>query len=354
MIYPELKELLLLLMKTEILSPTRENIKRAGKLIRAGELVAFPTETVYGLGADGLNSNACKKIFDAKGRPSDNPLILHFATLSQVECAAKILPVAEKLFAAFCPGPLTIILPKTKFVPDDVTGGLSTVGVRFPDNDVARALIKAADCPIAAPSANLSGRPSPTTPQAVYVDMNGKIKIVLDGGACQFGVESTIVDVTSPVPEILRPGAVTKEMLEEIIGEVKIAPSNTLKPRAPGMKYTHYAPKVPLTLFETSTLDELEKIFRREIKKLHAENKSVGVVASNELISKLDAEKFIAVPYGRRGDLKSIAANLYESLRSFDNLPAQIILAEGVEDSELGVAIMNRLRKASTFIVRVS
>lgn len=332
-------------MKTEILKPTRENIRRSAKLIRAGELVAFPTETVYGLGADGLNSIACKKIFAAKGRPSDNPLILHFANLAQVERAAKILPAAEKLFAAFCPGPLTIILPKTKFVPDEVTGGLQTVGVRFPDNDVARALIKAADCPIAAPSANLSGKPSPTTPQAVYNDLQGKIEIILDGGACQFGVESTIVDVTTPVAEILRPGAITKEMLSEILGDVKVAPSNTDKPRAPGMKYTHYAPKVPLTLIESDD----EKIFRREIKDLRTENKIVGIMASDELISKLDAEKIISVSYGRRADLKNIAANLYESLRAFDNLPAQIILAEGVEDFGLGAAIMNRLRKAATF-----
>ena len=282
-------------MDTEILLPTRENIKRAGKLIRAGELVAFPTETVYGLGADGLNSTACRKIYTAKGRPSDNPLILHFANLSKVETAAKILPAAEKLFAAFCPGPLTIILPKTKFVPDDVTGGLSTVGVRFPDNDIARALIKAADCPIAAPSANLSGRPSPTTPQAVFNDLRGKIEIILDGGACQFGVESTIIDVTSDIPEILRPGAITKEMLEEILGEVKVAKNSTDKPRAPGMKYTHYAPKVPLTLIESSD----EKIFRREIKNLRAENKIVGIMASHELITKLDAEKIIPVIYGR-------------------------------------------------------
>ena len=334
-------------MQTEILLPTRENIKRAGNLIRAGELVAFPTETVYGLGADGLNSAACKKIYAAKGRPSDNPLILHFANLSQVERAAKILPAAEKLFAAFCPGPLTIILPKSKFVPDDVTGGLSTVGVRFPDNDVARALIKAANCPIAAPSANLSGRPSPTNPQAVYEDMRGKIEIILDGGACQFGVESTIIDVTVDVPEILRPGAITKEMLEEILGEVKFA-ANTGKPRAPGMKYPHYAPKVPLTLIESGD----EKIFRREIKNLRADNKIVGVIASRELIAKLDAEKIISVSYGSRGDLKTIAANLYESLRSFDNLPAQIILAEGVEDEGLGVAIMNRLRKAASCTIK--
>ena len=170
----------------------------------------------------------------------------------------------------------------------------------------------------------------------------------MDGGACQFGVESTIVDVTCEVPEILRPGAITKEMLEEILGEVKVAPTITDKPRAPGMKYTHYAPKVPLTLIESSD----DKIFRREIKNLRAENKIVGVMSSQELISKLDEEKIIPVTYGRRSDLKSIAANLYESLRNFDDLPAQIILAEGVEDFGLGVAIMNRLRKAATFILR--
>ena len=262
--------------------------------------------------------------------------------------SAKILPAAEKLFAAFCPGPLTIILPKTKFVPDEVTGGLQTVGVRFPDNDVARSLIKAADCPIAAPSANLSGKPSPTTPQAVYDDLQGKIEIILDGGACQFGVESTIIDITTPIAEILRPGAITKKMLEEILGEIKVAPSNTDKPRAPGMKYTHYAPKVPMTLIESDD----EKIFRREIKNLRAENKIVGVMASDELISKLYAEKIIPVSYGRRADLKHIAANLYESLRAFDNLPSQIILAEGVEDFGLGAAIMNRLRKAASFIIK--
>ena len=337
-----------MIMQTEILLPSRENIKRAGKLIRAGEPVAFPTETVYGLCADGLNAAACKKIYAAKGRPSDNPLILHFANLSQVESAAKILPAAEKLFAAFCPGPLTIILPKSKFVPDEVTGGLSTVGVRFPDNDVARALIKAADCPIAAPSANISGRPSPTNAQSVYEDLRGKIEIILDGGACQFGVESTIIDVTVDVPEILRPGAITKEMLEEILGEVKFAAAFTDKPRAPGMKYPHYAPKVPLTLIESND----ERIFRREIKNLRTENKIVGVMASDELIKKLDAEKFIAVNYGKRGDLKTVAANLYESLRSFDKLPVQIILAEGVEDEGLGVAIMNRLRKAASCTIK--
>ena len=204
-------------MQTEILQPTEKNLLRSAELIRRGELVAFPTETVYGLGADGLNVAACQKIFAAKGRPSDKPLSLHVASLEQVERVAKISARAEKLFAAFCPGALTIILPKNKIVPDFVTGGRSSVGIRFPANDVALALIKLASCPIAAPSANLSNMPPPKTAQEVFDNLSGRVEVILDGGQCRFGVSSTIIDLTTAEPKILRHGAIASEKILEVI-----------------------------------------------------------------------------------------------------------------------------------------
>ena len=204
-------------MQTEILQPTEKNLLRAAELIKRGELVAFPTETVYGLGADALNVEACKKIFTAKGRPSDKPLSLHVASLEMVERVAKISSTAEKLFAAFCPGALTIILPKNKIVPDFVTGGLSSVGIRFPANDVALALIKFSGVPIAAPSANLSGFPPPKNAQEVFNNLSGRVKIILDGGQCQFGISSTIIDLTTSEPKILRHGAIPAEKILEVL-----------------------------------------------------------------------------------------------------------------------------------------
>ena len=204
-------------MKTEILQPTEENLLRAANLIKRGELVAFPTETVYGLGADGLNIEACRKIFIAKGRPNDKPLSLHVASLEMVERVAKISARAEKLFAAFCPGALTIILPKNKIVPDFVTCGKLSVGIRFPANDVALSLIKLSGCPIAAPSANLSGMEPPTTSQEVFDNLSGRVEIILDGGRCRFGISSTIIDLTASEPKILRRGAITAEEILEVI-----------------------------------------------------------------------------------------------------------------------------------------
>lgn len=203
-------------MMTKILKPTEENLLRAAQLIGRGELVAFPTETVYGLGADGLNVAACKKIFAAKGRPSDKPLSLHVASLEMIERVAKISARAEKLFAAFCPGALTIILPKNKIVPDFVTCGLQSVGIRFPANDVALKLIKLSGCPIAAPSANLSGKVPPKTAQEVFDNLSGRVEIILDGGQCQFGISSTIIDLTSE-PKILRHGAIPTEKILEVL-----------------------------------------------------------------------------------------------------------------------------------------
>ena len=204
-------------MQTKILQPTGENLLLAAEFIKRGELVAFPTETVYGLGADGLNVEACRKIFVAKGRPSDKPLSLHVANLEMVERVAKISSAAEKLFDAFCPGALTIILPKNKIIPDFVTGGLSSVGIRFPANDVALSLIRLADCPIAAPSANLSGLQPPKTAQEVFDNLSGRVGIILDGGQCKFGVSSTIIDLTTATPKILRHGAIPAEKILEVL-----------------------------------------------------------------------------------------------------------------------------------------
>lgn len=334
----------------------KEALYEAGELIRRGEVVAFPTETVYGLGANGLDADACAKIYQAKGRPSDNPLILHVANRSMIDqIAARIPEKVEKLIAAFCPGPITLILPRKAIVPDRITGGLATVGVRMPEHDVARALIAAAGVPIAAPSANISGRPSPTTAESVLVDMEGKIPMVLDGGACDFGVESTIVDATGDKAIILRPGAITKEMLEEVLGEGSVIIDPALVgadsvPKAPGMKYTHYAPKAPLTLIEGMPT-RMARAFQREVKRLQSEGHIVGVMASHEVLKELKEllPQELMADYGHQGNLPAIAANIYEALRSFDEKEADILLGEGTTSEGLGLAIMNRLHKASGF-----
>ena len=323
----------------------------AGEILCGGGLVAFPTETVYGLGANGLDAAACAKIYAAKGRPSDNPLILHVADRAMVDmAAAEVTPMAERVLAAFAPGPVTVILPKRGEVPPSVTGGLSTVGVRMPDNDIARAMIRAAGVPIAAPSANISGRPSPTTAAAVRNDMDGKIPLILDGGACKFGVESTIVDCTGARAAILRPGAVTREMLAEVLGELAPPPVVDEKeaPRAPGMKYTHYAPLAPLTLI-SAPREKLSEAFCGAVREVKTAGKRPGVIVSEETaeqLANLVPPEHIAV-YGGEGDLPAMAAHLYECLRSFDDKDADVLFAEAVEETGLGVAIMNRLKKAA-------
>lgn len=343
-------------METKVIRITdvateRDAIHEAAAILRAGGLVAFPTETVYGLGANGLDRTACAGIYAAKGRPSDNPLILHAADRGMVDMAAReVPPLAEKLLAAFAPGPITLILPKRMEVPDSVTGGLDTVGVRLPENDIARALIRAAGVPVAAPSANLSGRPSPTNAAAVAADMAGRIPLILDGGSCRFGVESTIVDCTGNTAVILRPGAVTPEMLREVVGEVRIDPAlkGAAIPRAPGMKYTHYAPRVPLTLIDAPA-GRRAAVFRREVEKRQAAGETVGLIVSEEVAAAL--EDIIPLElrgiYGRAGDLAAMAAHLYDTLRSFDRKPATVLLGEAVPPEGLGLAIMNRLEKAS-------
>ena len=340
-------------METELIkinSIDDEALKRAGQCIKDGGLVAFPTETVYGLGGDGLNEVAAKNIYLAKGRPSDNPLILHIndqKMLSRI--VSEVTPMAKKIMTAFCLGPITIILPKSDIVPKAVTGGLDTIAVRMPDNDIARALIKYADTPIAAPSANISGRPSPTTAQAVYKDLQSRIDMVLDGGACQFGVESTIVDCTEDIPIILRPGAITKEMLEEIFPVVKIDKAivgANVVPKAPGMKYKHYAPKVDMILIEGDN-KKMSSSIKEILYKYENEGKKVGLLVSDEVANELNHQNTFS--YGSQENLAQIASEIYEGLRYFDDKDVDIILAQGTTDKGIGLAIMNRLHKASGF-----
>lgn len=340
-------------METELIkinSIDDEALKRAGQCIKNGGLVAFPTETVYGLGGDGLNEVAAKNIYLAKGRPSDNPLILHINDQKMLNrIVREVTPMAKKIMTAFCPGPITIILPKSDIVPKAVTGGLDTIAVRMPDNDIARALIKYADTPIAAPSANISGRPSPTTAQAVYKDLQSRIDMVLDGGSCQFGVESTIVDCTEDVPIILRPGAITKEMLEEIFPVVKIDKAivgANVVPKAPGMKYKHYAPKVDMILIEGDN-EKMSSSIKEILYKYENEGKKVGLLVSDEVAKKLSHQNTFA--YGSQENLGKIASEIYEGLRYFDDKDIDVILAEGTSNKGLGLAIMNRLHKASGF-----
>lgn len=340
-------------METELIkinSIDDEALKRAGQCIKDGGLVAFPTETVYGLGGDGLNEVAAKNIYLAKGRPSDNPLILHINDQKMLgRIVIEVTPMAKKIMTAFCPGPITIILPKSDIVPKAVTGSLDTIAVRMPDNDIARALIKYADTPIAAPSANISGRPSPTTAQAVYKDLQSRIDMVLDGGACQFGVESTIVDCTEDVPIILRPGAITKEMLEEIFPVVKIDKAivgANVVPKAPGMKYKHYAPKVDMILIEGDN-EKMSSSIKKILHKYENEGKKVGLLVSDEVANELNHQNTFS--YGSQENLAQIASEIYEGLRYFDDKDVDIILAQGTTDKGIGLAIMNRLHKASGF-----
>lgn len=342
-------------METKVIAITEKSdalaLLPAAEILQKGGLVAFPTETVYGLGANGLDAEAAKAIYQAKGRPSDNPLILHVADFAAIDkLACNISDTARKLIAAFCPGPITVILNRNRIVPDAVTGGLDTVGIRMPSHEVARELIRLAGVPLAAPSANTSGRPSPTTAQAVLTDLQGKIGAVVDGGSCAFGLESTIVDCTSEVPTVLRPGAITLEMLAEVVGEVKLDPALAgadSKPKAPGMKYTHYAPKAPMIMLE-GTKEKMVAGLLTEIAKAKAEGKKIGAVVSSETAKNLPADVVIAV-YGSREKVDEIAMNLYESLRKFDQTEVDVIFAEGTAEVGLGLAVMNRMHKASGY-----
>ncbi|PGP47067.1 threonylcarbamoyl-AMP synthase [Bacillus thuringiensis] len=319
-------------------------LQEAAKLLRENEAVAFPTETVYGLGANAMDDEAIAKIFEAKGRPSDNPLIVHIGTKSQLDGIVKeIPPVAEKLMAHFWPGPLTIILPRKEGISERVTAGLNTVGVRMPDHPVALALIEEANVPVAAPSANRSGRPSPTLASHVYEDLNGKIAGIVDGGATGVGVESTVIDCTSTVPTILRPGGITKEQLEAVIGTVSLDPAlkdEKEKPKSPGMKYTHYAPKAPLSIVEGS-----REFIQRLVDEKKEEGFKVGVLTTEEYQHVYNADVILSC--GVRSDLASVATKLYDVLRTFDASEVDVIFSESFPNEGIGNAIMNRLTKAA-------
>ena len=337
----------------------QEHLKEAAEILKNGNLVAFPTETVYGLGANALDESAAKKIYAAKGRPSDNPLIAHVCNLEMIEPLISYFPEkGRKLAEAFWPGPMTLIFPKSDLVPYGTTGGLDTVAIRMPSDPVAAELIRLAGVPVAAPSANTSGRPSPTLAEHVYQDMNGKIDVILDGGPVGIGVESTIVDVTGEIPMLLRPGAITMEMLRETVGEVEIDPAIVgpmkadMRPKAPGMKYRHYAPKADLTLLEGETGDVVRKINELAAEKL-AEGHRVGIICTDETQSSYPAGLVRSI--GSRAKEETIAHNLYAVLREFDDLGAEYIFSEKFSEDHLGLAIMNRLNKAAGYhVLKVS
>lgn len=346
-----------ILRKVDVDNIDMKVIKEASDILQAGDMVAFPTETVYGLGADALDEMASKKIYAAKGRPSDNPLIVHVANEKQIEPLVKEFPeVARKLMNKFWPGPLTIIFKKSDVVPYGTTGGLDTVAIRMPNHRVALKLIEESGVAIAAPSANTSGRPSPTTAKHVMDDLNGKISMVIDGGEVGIGIESTIVDVTGDIPMILRPGYISKKMLEEVVGEVTIDKaimgpvSQEIKPKAPGMKYKHYAPKADFTMFD----GDIGKVICH-INKLAADYEEkgfkVGIISSDESRDRYKYGEVISI--GSRNNEISISKNLYRVLRDFDDKKVDYILGETFRSEELGQAIMNRLLKAAGYQVEV-
>lgn len=344
-------------MDTIIKKADEEGVyEEAAKILQEGGLVAFPTETVYGLGGNALDCNAARKIYAAKGRPSDNPLIVHIARKESLNKLAKDIPkIAWELIEHFWPGPLTLILNKSEQVPYGTTGGLETVAVRMPNNKVALRLIEEAGIYIAAPSANLSGKPSATMAEHVYEDFNGRIDMILDGGMVEMGIESTVLDLTDSVPVILRPGAITQTMLEQVIGTVvmdkAILAENQemdLKPKAPGMKYKHYAPKADLTII-TGKREEVEAYINKKIQENKILGKNTGVIATIE--SQQAYKDGIVKCIGARSKEGTIAKGLYKVLREFDHLHVDCIYAESFEDDEMGVAIMNRLQKAAGYAI---
>lgn len=326
-----------------------EDIARAAELLRQGELVAFPTETVYGLGADAINEEAVKGIYQAKGRPSDNPLIVHIYQREQLFLLAReISTVAELLIERFWPGPLTLIFPKTERVPSCITGGLDTVAVRMPSHPVALDLLQACGLPIAAPSANRSGKPSPTTAEHVLYDLSGRIAAVVDGGTAAVGLESTVLDITRKVPVILRPGGITREQLEAVIGPVEVAAdygSSKETPRAPGMKYTHYAPEAPVKICRGNRQQVAAEL---QQKLQDSGQQRVGLMLSRETLAQLQLPEHVLVAeLGSFTDLPGIASGLFAALRSFDQAGVDMIYTEAFPCTDMGAALMNRLDKAA-------
>lgn len=327
-----------------------QDIRLAAQYIKEGALVAFPTETVYGLGGNGLDPEASAKIYAAKGRPSDNPLILHICDMAQLEGLVVEIPEAAKQLAeAFWPGPLTMIFRKAACVPYETTGGLETVAVRMPNHPVALALIRESGVPIAAPSANTSGRPSPTLAAHVFEDMNGKIPMILDGGAVGIGIESTIVDLTEEKPMVLRPGYINRKMLEDVVGEVILDPAllevkAEVRPKAPGMKYRHYAPKAELAIVKGAP-EAVAALINEKIRQGKAEQKTIGVICTTETLPYY--KDGIVKCVGSREHEEEIAQNLFRVLREFDAQQVDAIYSEELNTPMLGWAVMNRLGKAA-------
>lgn len=341
--------------KIDVNNIDREVMEEASQVLNRGGMVAFPTETVYGLGADALDEKASAKIYAAKGRPSDNPLIVHISDIEQLDkLVCEIPDNAKKLMDAFWPGPMTLIFKKSGLVPDGTTGGLDTVAVRMPNHKAALELIRTSGVAIAAPSANTSGRPSPTTAAHVADDLSGKIDMIIDGGAVGIGIESTIVDVTSEIPMVLRPGYITMEMLEKVVGKVGIDKAITgpvspdVKPKAPGMKYKHYAPKAELTMFKGELKNVVEHINNLTDKNVKSGIKT-GIIACEETKDLYKAGEVLSI--GSRNNEDTIAHNLYGVLRKFDDMNVDVIYGETFEDNRLGQAIMNRLLKAAGYHV---
>ena len=343
-------------IQTKMITIDKENIdikkmKEAGACIAAGELVAFPTETVYGLGGDALDPDAARKIYAAKGRPSDNPLIVHIAEFSDMERVTDEIPEQARILAdKFWPGPLTMIVWKSDRVPDATTGGMDTVAVRMPDHPVALELIRQSGCLIAAPSANTSGRPSPTEARHVAEDLSGKIAMILDGGAVGIGIESTIIDLTEETPMVLRPGYITPEMLSEALGQEVIidpgiiAADDTKKPKAPGMKYRHYAPKADMIIVDGEQQRVVDRI-NRFVQEKKALGGKTAVIATDETKDRYNAD--VVLSMGSREDEDSIAQHLYKILRECDELEVGAIFSESFSTPRIGQAIMNRLLKAA-------
>ena len=336
------------MIKVNPKNPKKEKLKKASKILRNGGTVAFPTETVYGLGANALSKAAVKKVYDAKGRPSDNPMIVHVGCKKQVKKLTRKITKKQKiLMDKFWPGPLTIVFEKSDIVPKVVTGGLDTVAIRMPSHPVALKLIEYAKVPLAAPSANSSGRPSPTLAKHVKDDLYGKVDIILDGGRADIGVESTVIDLTVSPPVLLRPGGTTFEDLKSVIKNLKLPSRKHTKntPKSPGMKYRHYAPKAEVILVEgkkNSVEDKINELIEKY------ENKKCAVISVRKGTDyNSDLIKFIGP------DTRTVARNLFGTLREMDKKGADMIFVEGVGEKDMGLAIMNRLRKSAAKTVKV-
>jgi L-threonylcarbamoyladenylate synthase len=341
-------------LKVDPQQPNIKKVQAAADIIRKGGLVAFPTETVYGLGADALNSKAVLALFEAKKRPTDNPPIIHVENINDVyKLAEQVPPKADQLMKEFWPGPLTLVFKRSKTVPDVTVAGLDTVAVRMPQHPVALALIRESRCPIAAPSANLAGKPSPTSAEHVFADLNGRIDAILDGGSTRIGVESTVLDLSVDPALVLRPGGTPLEALKRVLGNVQLHPFVVAekelpieKTRSPGMKHKHYAPKAPLILVEGGVSAVMATV-KSLIGAYWLQDKLVGVLATAETAWAYEAD---VVKYlGSRRNVDAMAANLFRLLREFDDESVDVIIAESVPTEGLGLAVMNRLRKASDY-----